>query len=284
MKRGLLTFLFTSSLAFLFGQNMSDEYFWVKFKDKNSDGYSLSNPGQFLSQKSITRRSIQGIAIDSTDLPITQSYIDSITPFTTQLVHRLKWFNMVIVQMPDSTNIDSIKRFPFVDSVATIITYPYKSLQAQNKFESLTPVVNQQYIYPDIHGAAYHQINMMNADLLHQLGYKGDSMLIALMDNGDNGIDTIHAFDSVRPRILDTWNFVTDQRSILNDPLGGHGTCTFSCMAANMPNQYVGSAPEASFVLFQTEDIMPSGFWKNIIGLLLQKGRIAREFRFSAPH
>ena len=253
MKRLFFILPFSLWVCLLIGQNLSNQYFWIKFKDKNNNGYSFTNPNQFLSQRSIDRRTTQGIAIDSSDLPITQSYIDAVLPYTTQLVHKLKWFNMIVVRMTDSTNVDSIKRLSFVDSVATIITYPYRSLFSQNKFEQLTPV-NQQIIYPDVHGMAYHQLNMMNADLLHQMGYKGNGILISMMDNGCLSVDNLPFFDSVRPRILDTWNFAQNQQSIYADSEGVHGTYTFGCIAGNTPYTYVGTAPEASFVLFHTED------------------------------
>ena len=239
--------------SFTFAQNQSNLYYWITFKDKLNSPYSLSNPLQFLTQQSLDRRNNQHIALDSSDLPITPVYISSILPYTAEVVHQLKWFNMIVVKITDSTLVDSIKQFSFVDSIAPIISLPYKMLNAGNKFELVTPV-NQQIIYPDVHGIAYHQINMMNADLLHQLGYRGQGMLIAMMDNGCNGVDTLHAFDSVRPRILDSWNFVDNQKSIYTDPGGGHGTNTFSCMAGNLPYQYVGSAPDANFLLYHTED------------------------------
>ncbi len=251
--RRFITFLFAVCSLTLLAQNQSNQYCWVKFKDKKNNGYSLSNPVQFLSQRSIDRRNSQGIALDTTDLPITQSYIDSILPYAVKLVHKLKWFNIVVVQVGDSTMADSIRRFSFVDSVAPIITFPYRALSFTNKFESVTSV-NQQIVYPDIHGAAYHQLNMMNVDLLHQLGYKGTGVLIAMMDNGWTGVDSFQAFDSVRSHIMDAWNFVTGQQDIYNDPQGEHGEEALSCMAANIPYKYVGSAPYADFDLFHTED------------------------------
>ena len=253
MKRHLLTILFSVSLSLLFGQNPSNYYYWIKLKDKNNNPYSLNNPTQFLSQRSIDRRVFQGIPLDITDLPITPAYIDSIQPYTTEIIHQLKWFNIVVVMILDTSGVQTIKRMPFVDSMDVITSYPYKSLLTQNKFESVTPV-DQQIIYPDIHGIAYHQLNMMNGDLLHQLGFKGNGVLISMMDNGCLSVDNLPAFDSVRPRILDSWNFSNNQKSIYADSEGVHGTYTFSCIAANLPNQYVGSAPEASFVLFHTED------------------------------
>ena len=255
MKRVFVIACFLLYGSVVFGQNQSHLYYWVKFKDKQNSPYSLSAPLQFLSQQSLDRRSTQNLLIDSSDLPVSPAYIDSITPFVNRVVHHLKWFNMVVVQINDSTYADSIKRFVFVDSIAPIITYPYKFLSANNKLESAGTPVDQHIIYPDVHGLAYHQINMMNADLLHQMGYRGQGMMISMMDNGCNGVDVLPAFDSVRPRILDSWNFVDPAETIYNDSTSNaHGAETFSCIAGNLPYKYVGSAPDANFVLYHTED------------------------------
>ena len=241
-----------------FSQNESALYFWIKFKDKQHSPYSLNNPLQFLSQQSLTRRSIQGLAPDSSDLPVSPAYVDSIAPYVTRVVHHLKWFNMVVAEINDTSSIDVIRHFSFVDSVAPIINYPYKALNVANKLEGPATPVDQQIIYPDVHGIAYHQLNMMNGDLLHQLGYRGQGVIISMMDDGCGGVDTLHAFDSVRPRILDTWDFANPLKTVYNDPSSdGHGAETFSCIAGNVPYQYIGSAPDASFTLYHTEDFIP---------------------------
>src|SRR5271170_6639853 len=86
--------------------------YWVKFKDKNSNPFSLSNPQQFLSQRSIDRRTQQGLSLDSTDLPLTPAYVDSVAAYSTTLVHRLKWDNMVVVTIDSLQNVNIIKNFP----------------------------------------------------------------------------------------------------------------------------------------------------------------------------
>ena len=81
MRNCLLVLILLGCSSVLRSQVMdATPYYWIKFKDKNNNGYSLSNPNQFLSQQSIDRRTKQGISLDITDLPITQSYIDSISP------------------------------------------------------------------------------------------------------------------------------------------------------------------------------------------------------------
>src|SRR5580658_6324618 len=73
--------------------------YWVKFKDKNNNPFTLDNPQQFLSQLSINRRIQQGIPLDSTDLPLTPGYVDSVAAYSTMLLNRLKWDNLVVVMV-----------------------------------------------------------------------------------------------------------------------------------------------------------------------------------------
>lgn len=47
----------------------------VYLKDKTQTEFSLNHPEKFLSQRALQRRVRQGIAIDSTDLPVCKSYI-----------------------------------------------------------------------------------------------------------------------------------------------------------------------------------------------------------------
>ncbi|MBL0310117.1 MAG: S8 family peptidase [Bacteroidetes bacterium] len=228
------------------------DFYWIKFKDKASSPFQIGNPTQFLSQKSIERRNKQAIPISENDLPVSQAYIDSISPFIHQLVHRLKWFNMVVVKVGQNDYLDSIRQFSFVDSLAPIWFVPSRSVDMKDKFESVEPV-DQNNVDSGLYGIAYNQIRMLNADLLHQLGYRGQGITVAMMDNGFVRADSIAGFDSIRPRIHQTWNFVRNQMNVYTD--GGHGTNTFSCIAGNVPGHFLGTAPDADFFLYETEDI-----------------------------
>ena len=50
----------------------------IRLKDKGTNPFTIANPSAYLTARSISRRTRYGIAIDSTDLPITPRYIDSI--------------------------------------------------------------------------------------------------------------------------------------------------------------------------------------------------------------
>ena len=92
----VLALIFVLGLsATVFAQ--SNRYF-VSFKDKNNSPYSVSDPGKFLSSKSIARRTKQGVSITNEDLPVNPSYISQVKALGIQTYFASKWWNGVLVQ------------------------------------------------------------------------------------------------------------------------------------------------------------------------------------------
>src|SRR5680860_210509 len=77
----------------------SQEFYWVGFTDKNNTEYSLSAPGQFLSERAIQRRDKQNILIDSLDLPVNSNYISLVLDLGVESVHASKWLNGITVKV-----------------------------------------------------------------------------------------------------------------------------------------------------------------------------------------
>src|SRR6185295_17503100 len=73
----------------------------VKLKYKKSN-FSFSQPSAFLTPKAIARRNRQHVGIDSTDLPINKSYLDSIANVHgVTIKSRSRWLNQVVVDITD---------------------------------------------------------------------------------------------------------------------------------------------------------------------------------------
>src|SRR4030095_4114842 len=91
-------------------------------------------------------------------------------------------------------------------------------------------------------------------EYMHDRGYTGAGITIAILDAGFSGYKTNPAMDSVRlqGRILGEWDYVMNESSVTEDH--PHGLYCFSIIAANKPGAIVGSAPHASFWLLRTED------------------------------
>jgi subtilisin family serine protease len=255
-------------LAAFFSLNLSAQFtkYIVKFKDKNSTPFSIDDPSKFLSQRAIERRIKQNISIDETDLPIVPAYIDSVRLSGDVVVlDQSKWLNQVCIETTDSTALQKINHFSFV-----IKTQPVKRLAkrlvsrndfiARDKFNEeinnitsrlSAPAEGNTYSY----GYSYDQIHIHEGEYLHNKGFHGEGMLIAILDAGFYHYKNLPAFDSVnfRSRVIDTYDFVNNEESVNEDD--AHGMMCFSIIAANLPGQLVGSCPNANFLLYRSEDV-----------------------------
>ncbi len=214
--------------------------------DKAATIYSLDRPEQFLSEKAIARRQKQQLAIDSTDLPVCRKYIDTICRKGVKYVMAGKWENFVTVSCKDPALIEQIARLPFVRSTEKVWTSPKKK-ESNSKRDSLTENAESTDAY---YGTAARQIEINNGHRLHEAGYKGQGMTIAVIDAGFHNADRIPVMKNIR--VLGAKDFVNPRSDIFAE--SSHGMCVLSCMAMNTPNVMVGTAPEASYWLFRSED------------------------------
>lgn len=252
MKRIVLLLL----LPFISNAQIAPGKYFVAFTDKNGTPYSISLPQAFLSQRAINRRSAQGINITVQDLPVTPAYVDSVIARGATVLNKTKWLNGVIIQTTDTNILNSIRGLPFVSGLKHLQANGtlLKNFTFNNKIEEL----NAGQIpspSPDQYGQALGQLQMLNGDFLHSLGYTGAGMLIAMMDAGFNGVNVIPAFQSqvANGKILFTHDFVDGDSDVFAH--SGHGTATFSCIAANLPGYMIGTAPDAEYILLRTEDV-----------------------------
>jgi hypothetical protein len=221
----------------------------ISLKDKAVTTYSLSRPEQFLSEKAIARRVKQHLPIDSTDLPVCEKYVDAIRKKGVKIVAMGKWDNFVTVSCNDSLLIKKIAALPFVRSTEKVWKAPdSKKSQRSAQRDSVTnKVVRVDSCY---YGPAYRQIQLSNGDKLHEAGFKGQGMTIAVIDAGFHNADQIEAMNNIR--VLGVKDFVNPDGDLFAE--SSHGLKVLSCMAMNQPNVMVGTAPEASYWLLRSED------------------------------
>ena len=248
MKRLLLLSAFVLLAAGASAQQDTLKY-RISLKDKAATTYSLEHPEAFLSEKAIARRHKQNLPIDSTDLPVCRKYVDEIRHQGVNVVVTGKWENFVTVSCNDSTLIDRIAALPFVCATEKVWIAPKgDSPMMSTGRDSL---INQPSVHPDsIYGLAVSQIQMSNGDKLHQEGFKGQGMTIAVIDAGFHNADKITAMQNIR--VLGTKDFVNQQADIFAE--SSHGMMVLSCIGMNQPGIMTGTAPEASFWLLRSED------------------------------
>jgi subtilisin family serine protease len=91
---------------------------------------------------------------------------------------------------------------------------------------------------------------MLNGVPLHEKGYRGQGMTVAVIDAGFMNADRLAVFDSLH--LAGTYNVVFPGESVFNED--EHGTKALSCLAANIPGLMTGTAPEADYWLIKSED------------------------------
>ena len=93
-------------LALLFllcGSSVSAESLYkyrVQLTDKSKSVHSLEHPETFLSERALARRASQGVAVDSTDLPVCRAYIERLESQGGKYISSSKWNNTVLMQVP----------------------------------------------------------------------------------------------------------------------------------------------------------------------------------------
>ena len=257
-----LTLLLLAIFACVYAQaQIATNTYWVKFTDKNDSPYSIDAPEAYLSQRALDRRARLGIAIDEYDLPVNPQYLEAVANCGATLINPTKWLNGVTVYTADPTVVEAINALPFVETVRNCENHPEAQVRKQQWLEKEMAPVDAGSVMRNYYGGAYTQNTQLNVQVLHDNGFKGEGMVVAVLDGGFVGADIHECFDNMREegRLLGTRDFVYGSTSVYSQST--HGTSCLSTMAAYVPETFVGSAPKASFYLFHTED----GDQENII-------------------
>ncbi len=254
-KKLLLAFIFLFGMQLVEAQ--TGNRYWIAFTDKNNSPYSLNNPAAYLSQRAIQRRTNQGIAIDSSDLPVNRRYLDSLIAKGATVRHTSKWLNGATVEVPNLQVLADIQALPFVRASRKTGRISYQRPAIEDKFGSYThasPMMRIDRLTNADYGASYNQIRLHNGDVLHNLGYRGEGMRIAVFDAGFINVNILSCFDSLfsQNRIVDTYDFV----DLNTNPyvFDSHGTYVLGCMAGVIPGELIGTAPRAQYMLYRTEN------------------------------
>jgi serine protease AprX len=231
--------------AFLVAQNR----YWVSFTDKK-EALEMFSPTDFLSEASLNRREGQNLDVQTNDYPVSPSYKSAVSKLGYHIYSESRWLNAVSIYLSSTNDVNRIKELSFVKSVSKVKTYFNKSSNLNLDNYSLKQS-NTEY------GPSFSQLAQLNGQVLHEQGFKGAGVTIAVIDASFHKVDSLLMFDHLwnNNKILDTWDFVLNQDLDFSiDTIGYHGTMVLSCMGAYMPDSLIGTAPDASYLLYRTED------------------------------
>lgn len=248
MKKIVLLFSLLVAASAVFSQEYNYK-FRLTLKDKGKTSYSVDKPEKFLTSKALERRQRQNIKIDETDLPISQEYINAIEAVGGKVVAKSKWMGTVAVHCSDSMMVDKYKELPFVSDALFVWKGKPKGEARVDSIRKYPAV--ETVVFGDYYARGNSNIKLNNGQYLHEAGYKGKGMTIAVIDAGFNHLPEIGMLDNLD--IKGYKGFVYENEDLFNNA-NQHGLNVLSCIGTNKPMQFVGTAPEASFWLLGSED------------------------------
>lgn len=237
----------------------AQQHYIITFKDKGPEKeILLKNPQRLLTQKALERRGKMHIAVDETDLPVSKIYLKVLTAGHCKILETSKWLNAVTIESHLSAS--QLKNlFPQIKEVQSW-KLPSHGIRANIKKTDSAEIIYKtknglQKTNTD-YGVTQIQNELLGLEYLHQKGFRGDGVTIAVIDDGFMDLRTIAHFDSLRneQRILATYDFWAKSTDVyVKDD---HGVKVLSTMAANTPGQFVGAAPKANYLLAITDDFI----------------------------
>lgn len=212
--------------------------FFVQFTDK------AGSPHIALSPQAIDKRAERGIVIDSLDYTVSPIYIDSLQAIGCHIYHTSRWLNGATIET-DSTTIQRIAEWAFVDTI-------YMTRRKGDEAKRQEVIGKEHPLRQEATWLSDPQTEQLNLHLLHEAGFHGQGITMAIVDGGFQNVNTLTAFDAVREQILGIYDTTDDTDSVTGDT-GNHGTKCFGTIAA-ITSDYQGAATAAEYYLIRSEE------------------------------
>jgi len=233
----------------------------IAFKDKGPLGAAVEK--QIISRlerefhpEALARRKSKRTAaglFDERDYPLYEPYLAAVSGTGVQPLVQSRWLNSLTVRGSRAA-LSAAKGLPCVSGVDCFHEYhPPKKIGAALGETPPAPAEKSGAA-----GFAAAQLKLIGLDRLHEAGYAGKGVRLAVIDCG---FDLGHkAFN--RPekplKIVDQWDFVDNDASVQPEPgtdpdYFNHGTYVLGVIAADAPGELAGSAPDADFLLYHAE-------------------------------
>jgi len=240
-------------------KGLAQDRYAVFFKFKPQNEYSLASPSKFLTQKAIQRRAREKVAVDSLDLPVTAAYLQGISAYTQELLYASKWLNAAVV-VTDAAGKKNMEALPFVQKVEWVAKGFISRTGNRTAPEiSQKPTKNQKWAIEESYRevAAYDfQNELLGIPAMHQAGFTGKGITVAVFDSGFPGLDKAVPFAHVftNKRVVGQLNVVRPWiKEVFRDH--EHGIQVSSLILANQAGTLVAGAHQAQVIFAITEDV-----------------------------
>lgn len=216
---------------------------WFSNKTNSISEYS---PDDLLSPAAIARREKYGIPlVTEEDIPVSRQHITTLSRFGFRLKCTSRWMNTALFTAAEPKDIATFEDYDFIDSIR-LVKIPSEPVKRNlNKYGTTEILAIPQ---------AFDPRKPLNGNILHESGLTGRNVIIAVLDAGFLNADKIEALEQLRQRggIVVTRDFINGSSFVYD--FHNHGTSVLSILAGSMPDVINGTAPDAGYMLFRTED------------------------------
>ncbi len=231
---------------------------WVFFTDKEIfDKKSFNDKSglidKWYSSDAIARRQVRcetGFRADILDIPVSEKYVDSVKALGLDVRLSSRWLNAVSGYADQST-IERLIPLDFVAEIRPVAQY-HRADDVEDAGLYDKDVPNPGSIQDSDYGPSLKQADMINARLMHKIGFDGREQKVAIMDGGFKYDLPVFA----DTKIIDQYDFVHDDASVMSGIMEEerHGTAVLSVIGGFMDDELIGLAYNAEFMLYETED------------------------------
>ena len=237
---------------------------WVYFKDKAlrsgaerdaalaalAAGYD-----RHAVERRAARRTRPGL-FDETDLPVATRYRRAVEGTGASIRVESSWLNAVSAVVTPA-QAKSIAALPFVRSIEPVRGgRRFTPAGAEETPTSWYTAGNGDEFY----GLSRAQLDQINLVSLHNQGFTGAGVRVGILDTGFKRTHAAFNYPGHTLQVIAEHDFVGNDGNTGPEPQDDpsqhvHGTLILGCLGAYKPDELVGGAYDASFILCKTEDI-----------------------------
>jgi len=235
---------------------------WVEFKDKGirtkkQRNKRLKELEESFNPKALERRkgkrTLPGL-FDERDFPLSKIYLNGVEKTGVVVKIHSRWLNGVSI-LATKKQIGMIKNLPYVTKVTDFHKQkPRRQLETEEEPLNQTPEEKANYYERSMVAA-----RQLGLDKLHQEGFTGRGIRIAVIDAGFDLSHSAFRNPDKSIHVVAQWDFVENDENIIPRPgthptYFSHGTSVLGTIASYAPNELLGTAYDAEFILCNAEE------------------------------
>ena len=235
---------------------------WVEFKDKGIRNRRqrqkmLNELKENFNPRALERRrakrTLPGL-FDERDFPLSAIYLNGVAKTGAVLKVQSRWLNGVSI-LATKNQIFMIKNLPYVTKVTDFHEYKARR-QLETKEEPPSQSPEEKAVYYERSKVAARQLGL---DKLHKAGFTGRNIRIAVIDGGFDLSHSAFRNPNKSIHVVAEWDFVENDADIIPRPgthptYFSHGTSVLGTIAAYAPDELLGTAYDAEFILCNPEE------------------------------